>query len=98
MTNIKRIILRIIIAGVLLASLISFLTPELAIRRYVFLHFKPIQSLTIEIHNMNRNDHTYGHLFDVKGYEDPQTKDELGVFYLKKYGFMWNVSSVGTGP
>lgn len=25
-------------------------------------------------------------------------QDEIGVFYLKKFGILWVVSSVGTGP
>lgn len=78
--------------------LISFLSPELAIRRYVFFHLRPIQSIQIDIHNMERLDREYGHLYNVNGYVNHQTKDELNVFYLKRHGMIWTVDSVGTGP
>jgi hypothetical protein len=90
--------LRLALFGVILLLLISFLSPDLAIRRYALIHLKPITSINLNSTNMDYYDRDFGHLFDVTGYVDYQTKDEIGVFYLKKYWIFWNVSSVGTGP
>jgi hypothetical protein len=89
---------RLVLFGVILLFLISFLSPNLTIQRYVFLHLHPISSINLNVNNMHHFDRDYGQLFDVTGYEDYQTKDEIGVFYLKKYWIFWVVSSVGTGP
>lgn len=75
-----------------------FFSPELAIRRYVLFQFQPVQSLTLQIEDKGVFDPQYGYLFDVSGYRDPLTKDELSVFYLKKYGIFWMVADVGSGP
>ncbi|RIX60498.1 hypothetical protein D3P08_02770 [Paenibacillus nanensis] len=58
----------------------------------------PVSSFTTNIANMERYDRTYGHLYNATGYTDRMTGDELGVFYLKKKGPFWVVSSVGSGP
>jgi len=74
------------------------LDPSLAIRRYILLHGQPINSAKAEIVKNGYHDAKYGELYDVTGYMDPATRDELGVFYLKKKGILWYVASVGTGP
>lgn len=51
-----------------------------------------------KITDMHRYDHHYGHLYDVTRFKDRVTGDELSVFYLKKFGPFWIVSSVGMGP
>lgn len=89
--------------GVSLAALVillwisSFFSPELAVRRYVMLHLQPIKSMTVEINDKERHDDQRGYLYEVIGYKDIQTGGDLGVFYLKKYGPLWYVSSVGSG-
>lgn len=90
--------IKILIFGIILLFIITFLSPHLAIRRYALLHLHPISSMKAKITNTHHIDPVYGHLFDVTGYKDYQTGDELGVFYLKKYWIFWDVSSVGTGP
>lgn len=60
------------------------------------IHFGSV--FTSNITDMKQNDYQYGHLYDVSHYVDRATGDELGVFYLKKFGPFWIVSSVGTGP
>ncbi|WP_262681283.1 hypothetical protein [Paenibacillus sp. J5C2022] len=94
----KKNTLKIVLITLVSLFILSFFSAELTIRRYVFMHLQPINSLKLEIKNMNYFDEEYGYLYDVKGYEDFQTMDELGVFYLKKHWIFWDVSSVGTGP
>ncbi|MFD2745353.1 hypothetical protein ACFSTH_03355 [Paenibacillus yanchengensis] len=47
---------------------------------------------------MNQYDKNYGYLYDVKGYKDWSTGEEIGTFYIKKVGPFWSVSSVGSAP
>ena len=86
------------LAAVLLLWAATFFSPELAIRRYMFLHLHPIDTFTAEAVKGYRFDRDYGHLYHVRGYVDSVTGDELGVFYLKRAGPFWYVDSVGTGP
>ncbi len=53
---------------------------------------------TSKITDKHRYDHQYGHLYDVTNFTDRVTGGGLSVFYLKKFGPFWIVSSVGTGP
>ncbi|TYP74504.1 hypothetical protein [Paenibacillus methanolicus] len=89
---------KIAIGAVIVLGLVSFLSPELAIRRYMLLHLHPIDCWTAGITNMEREDRVYGHLYDVRGFTDRATGGEMGVFYLKQTGPFWYVGSVGTGP
>lgn len=77
---------------------ISSLIPELTIRRYLLFSLQPTSSITSELINKERYDREYGYLYLVDGYKDLVTKGEMNVFYLKKLGPFWRVSSVGTGP
>ena len=88
------------LAVILLVALwiVSFLSPQLTIRRYMLARLHPISTFTSDITNMERYDKDYGHLYDVTRYMDWRTKEEVFVFYLKKAGPFWIVSSVGTGP
>ena len=83
---------------VILLWMVSFFSPEGAIRRYMVLHLHPISAFTSKITDMERYDLQYGHLYDVSGYEDRTTRDELSVFYVKKKGPFWYVGSVGSAP
>ena len=83
---------------VILLWMVSFFSPEGAIRRYMVLHLHPISAFTSKITDMERYDLQYGHLYDVSGYEDRMTRDELSVFYVKKKGPFWYVGSVGSAP
>ncbi|MFC4099093.1 hypothetical protein [Paenibacillus xanthanilyticus] len=89
---------KLAIAAIAALWIVSFLSPELAIRRYMLLHLHPIDSLTATVANTERKDRAYGHLYDVRGYVDRATGDEIGVFYVKQAGPFWYVESVGTGP
>lgn len=60
------------------------------------LHFG--SAFTSQITDMNQYDRHYGHLYDVTHYKDRVTGGPMSVFYLKKFGPFWIVSSVGTGP
>jgi len=83
---------------VILLWMASFFSPEGAIRRYMVLHLHPISAFTSKITDMERYDLQYGHLYDLSGYEDRMTRDELSVFYVKKKGPFWYVGSVGSAP
>lgn len=91
----KLIILVVILVGLWVTS---FLFPELTIRRYILTRLHPITSFTAEITNKEKYDQTYGHMYDVNGYKDTITGDEISFFYLKKHGPFWTVSSAGSGP
>lgn len=86
-----------VIVAIIIIWIVSYLSPELAIRRHIFFHLRPIQSFTVEITDKERHDIQYGHLYEVIGYSDPATKNDLGVFYLKKHWIFWTVASVGSG-
>ncbi|MBD3922310.1 hypothetical protein H8B09_26380 [Paenibacillus sp. PR3] len=87
----------IIVAVIITLWIASFLSPGLAIRRYIFFHLRPLQSYTVEITDKDRHDRQYGYLYEVIGYRDPVTKNDSGVFYLKKHWIFWTVASVGSG-
>ncbi|GMK36991.1 hypothetical protein PCCS19_00440 [Paenibacillus sp. CCS19] len=87
----------VVISAIIMVWIVSFFSPELAIRRHIFLHLRPIQSLTADITDKERHDLQHGHLYEVIGYTDPVTRDDLGVFYLRKHWMFWTVASVGTG-
>jgi hypothetical protein len=53
---------------------------------------------TSNITDMKQYDRHYGHWYDVTNYVDRATGDDLFVFYLRKFGPFWVVSSVGTAP
>ncbi|MFD2114602.1 hypothetical protein [Paenibacillus yanchengensis] len=57
-----------------------------------------VSAFTLSISNMNQYDKNYGYLYDVKGYKDWSTGEEIGTFYIKKVGPFWSVSSVGSAP
>ncbi|ALS28116.1 hypothetical protein IJ21_27200 [Paenibacillus sp. 32O-W] len=94
----KRTLLIIVVALLAALWIGSFCSPELAIRRYMLLRFHPISTFIAKISNMGSYDPEYGYLYDVKGYVDRTTGDDINVFYLKKNGPFWIVSSTGTGP
>lgn len=96
--KVKRTICAVIIICIMVFGLISFLSPELTIRRYILFRLHPIRSITADVLNSGGFDQNYGYLYDVDGYKERNTGDEINVFYLKKYGPFWVVSSVGTGP
>lgn len=77
---------------------VSFLTPELTIRRYMLIRIHLGSVFTSNITDMKQYDRHYGHWYDVTNYVDRVTGDELFVFYLRKFGPFWVVSSVGTAP
>jgi len=83
---------------VILLWMVSFFSPEGAIRRYMVLHLHPISAFTSKMTDMGRYDLQYGHLYDVSGYSARTTRDALSVFYVKKKGPFWYVSSVGSAP
>ncbi|XEC97318.1 hypothetical protein AB6A23_12630 [Paenibacillus tarimensis] len=93
----RRIII-VVLGGIILLWIVSFMVPELTIRRYILFRFHPISSISAEISNKRNFDQKYGYLFEVDGYKHRITGDELNIFYLKKYGPLWVVSSTGTGP
>lgn len=78
--------------------IVSFMFPELTVRRYMITRFQPISAVTTNITNMERLDKRYGHLYNATNYKDWATGEELEVFYLKKFGPFWFVSSIGSGP
>lgn len=86
-----------LICAIAVLWVVSFLSPELSIRRYMFFHLHPIQCFTADVKKMELVDREYGQLYDVRGYIDRMTGDEIGAFYLKKAGPFWYVGSAGTG-
>jgi hypothetical protein len=84
--------------SMLVLWVVSFLSPEISIRRYILLHLHPIQCFTVDVTKMDLEDRDYGHLYDVRGYTDHVTGNQIGAFYLKKAGPFWYVGSAGTGP
>lgn len=94
----SRRIVMIVLSAIIIAWLISFFSPGLAIRKYIFLKLQPINSITADITDMNYYDSSYGHLYNVTNFEDTMTGDELGAVYVKKFGPFWRVASAGTGP
>jgi len=98
MRNRKKVIIGSSIILIMALFAVCSLDPNLAIRRYIFLHGQPINSAKADIIKSGYHDAKYGELYEVTGYMDPATRDELGVFYLKKKGILWYVASVGTGP
>lgn len=94
----KSIVFIVVVALIILLWISSFFSPEGAIRRYMLLHLRPISAFTSKITDMERYDPQYGHLYDVSGYVDRMTRDEVNVFYVKKKGPFWYVSSVGSAP
>lgn len=93
----KQKVLIIVIVFIILLWIISFFSPELSIRRYILFKLHPISSINANISNMGiYND--AGHLYDVSGYKDWATGEDIYVFYLKKKGPFWVVTSTGSGP
>jgi len=78
--------------------IVSLLNPELAIRRYMLIRLQPVSAIISNITNTERYDNQYGYLYNATNYEDWSTGEALEVFYLKKIGPFWFVSSVGSGP
>ncbi|OBZ13842.1 hypothetical protein [Bacillus sp. FJAT-26390] len=86
-------------AILVIASLfVSSFSPEWTIRRHILGSLQPINSLKAKITTLGRVDAEYGHLYNVSGFMNRATGDELGFFYLKKLGPFWYVASTGTGP
>jgi hypothetical protein len=86
----------IILVLIVIFTIPSF-SPELAVRRNIFLRIHPIDALTIDIRKTNIIDKDYGDLYDVKGFVDRHTMHEMPDFYLKKNIIGWYVYTIGTG-
>jgi len=100
--NILSLILSISLAYFLL---FPSLTPEGAIRKYVFVRGHLISALILEIEHTKGNEPTnkefqpQGKQFFVRGYVDGVTGMEVMFFYLKKSPLLgWYVESAVTGP
>jgi len=95
---------RNILALVLSISLTYFLlfpslTPEGAIRKYVFVRGHFVSALTLDIEHPSKKLRNQEQLFFVKGYVDRVTGMEVMFFYLKKSPVLgWHVDSAVTGP
>lgn len=97
--KIKRRTKIILVISVLIAMwIVSFLFPQLTIRRYMLTRLHLISTFTSNISSMDRYDKEYGHLYNVEGFDDWSTGESVNVFYLKKFGVFWIVSSVGGAP
>ncbi|MFD2611758.1 hypothetical protein [Paenibacillus gansuensis] len=78
---------------------VTSLSPDLVIRRYILFMGHPVRAVTALIPDSTRNDPKYGHLFlPSEGYREQAAGGEMDVFYLKKFGIIWAVASVGTAP
>jgi hypothetical protein len=88
----------ILVVVCIVIFVIPSFSPELAVRRSVFLRLHPIDALTIDIRKTNIIEKDYGYLYDVEGFVDRLTMDEISVFYLRKSIIGWYVHSIGTGP
>jgi hypothetical protein len=86
----------VIIAIVIALWIISSLSLDLAIWKYMLTELQPINSITAKIERADHVDKKYGSLFHVNGFKDIVAGGELGVFYLKKFGPFWYVANVGT--
>ncbi len=90
----------IAVAAILLLAglMMSFLSPEWTVRRYIFLHGQLVTSVTTAVHKTGYTDVSYGELYVADGYIDRATGDEVDTFYLKRLGPFWYVSTAGSGP
>lgn len=68
------------LATIVMLWAMTFLSPELAVRRYMLLHLHPIDSFAATVTKTDFRDDKYGYLYDVRGYVDRATGDELGAF------------------
>ncbi|WP_168122421.1 hypothetical protein [Paenibacillus sp. HB172176] len=94
----KKHLLRLFLIGLTALFILSFFSANLTVRRYLFLRLHFVSAIRVDINQTNHHDEEYGQLYDVKGYEDIQTRDEINVFYLKRHWTFWSVRSAGTGP
>jgi hypothetical protein len=94
----RRTITRIAIIIVVAMWIISFLSPELTIRRYMLTRLHLGSVFTSQITDMKQYDRHYGHWYDVTNYVDRATGGGLSVFYIRRFGPFWVVSTVGTAP
>ncbi|MEW6171583.1 MAG: hypothetical protein AB1510_00735 [Bacillota bacterium] len=93
----------LILVVALLAGLCYLLspspTPELAIRKYVFLRgLSPVEAFHLSVKRGDYVDPRLGQQFFVEGFRAPGTGMAIHFFYLKKTPAGWYVDSAGTGP
>ncbi|PKM45992.1 MAG: hypothetical protein CVV03_05810 [Firmicutes bacterium HGW-Firmicutes-8] len=91
-----------IFIGIILVIIISYytlLTPEGAIRKYVFLKINLADAFTLKIKPGDYNDPKYGKQYYVEGVVDRRSGGTVNFFYLKQNNYgRWYVNSSGSGP
>ncbi|MBW5448101.1 hypothetical protein GE107_18755 [Cohnella sp. CFH 77786] len=67
-------------------------TPEIAVRKHLFLSFHPIKAFVEKVHEGGiKNDPRYGDLYIVESLDTP-------FLYAKKNFLGWRIVSTGSGP
>ena len=67
-------------------------TPEMAVRKDLFLSFHPVKAIVGDVQaGIIKNDPRYGDLYIVDGIDRP-------FIYVKKNSLGWHVASSGSGP
>lgn len=77
---------------------VTYLSPELTIRRHLFTHLYLMESFTADVTKNGLEDLELGLLYEVRGYRDRATGDDISSFYVNRNGPFWTVTSSGTGP
>lgn len=88
----KNLLIIFIIVVVVYIVLFPSPSPEIAIRKYLFLSFQPIGATFEKIQEgIIKNDPKYGDLYIVNSLDKP-------FIYVKKNFLGWRVDSTGSGP
>lgn len=88
----KKILIIAIIVGIIYVVVFPSPSPELAIRKHLFLSFQPLKAIFENIQEGRiKNDPMYGDLYIVDSLDKP-------FIYVKKNFLGWHVDSSGSGP
>ncbi|MFC3800928.1 hypothetical protein [Cohnella sp. GCM10012308] len=92
--RIKKIVLTVVVVLCVYFLFFPSITPQLAVRKQLLISFHPIKAVTSEVlQGKIKNDPKYGNLYEVA---DPDITESF--IYVKKSGFGWRVTSVGSAP